>query len=81
MQYEFDTTVLNGLPVTIAFDYDKPDYSTGDYGGAYDWAIVAINNKPCKKSPDWLYKRIEASKKEIDSLYENINNYMDGCYE
>lgn len=67
MAYEFDTTVLGGLPVTI--EYDTTEYDNRDCGGAYndvdDWSIVAVAGKICRKAPNWVYRRLAAIDREI----------------
>lgn len=70
--YEFDTTVLGGLPVTVGFDWNS--YDNSDIGGSdgcvEDWNIVAINGRECKKTPQWLINRIEAKFEDSDILAE-----------
>lgn len=76
MAYEFDMTVLGGLPVTVEFTttgYDNRDVGLG-IDDVEDWSIVAINGKTCRKSPEWLYKRIRETKGEEDRIVE-------ACYE
>ena len=67
----FETTVLNGFPVTIQFTIEE--------GCNLDWWIEEINGKFCKKSPEWLYNRIAATKGEEDRIVElcldNIREY------
>ena len=50
MAYQFDTTVLGGLPVTIEFDETGLNCS--------EWDIVAVNSRPCKTYPKWLHNRL-----------------------
>ena len=73
--YEFDTTILGGLPVTIAFDttgYDNRDVGLG-VDDVDNWSIVAVNGKTVRRC-DWLYKRIHATKGEEDRILE-------ACYD
>lgn len=79
MAYEFDTTVLGGLPVTIGFDttgYDNRDVGLG-VDGVDDWWIEAVGGKTCKKSPAWLYKRI-ADQGETDRIVEECYDHKGG---
>lgn len=74
--YEFDMTVLGGLPVTVEFTttgYDNRDVGLG-VDDVEDWEITAINGRACKKSPRWLYDRIAKTKCEEDRIIE-------ACYE
>lgn len=63
MAYEFDTTVMGGLPVTVEFT--TTGYDNRDCGGGVDdvdeWDIVAVGGKVCKKRPKWVYDRMSAA--------------------
>lgn len=75
MAYEFDTTVLGGLPVTIEFT--TTGYDNRDCGGGVDdvddWSIVAVAGRVCKKAPKWIYKRMTAADDErvTEECYEH----------
>lgn len=70
MAYELNTTVRGGLPVTIEFETES------DYSGAYveSWWISEVDSRPCKKSPEWLYKGI--SEAESARIMELCEQYM-----
>lgn len=74
-----ELTILNGLPVTIDYDwngYDNRDCGAG-YGVVDDWYITHIAGRPVKKC-DWLYKRIRDAKEEdriIDACHEHHSEY------
>ena len=63
-------TILGGLPVEIEYQWERGDRSVGLEEGIADWEIVAIGARAreCKKRPDWLYRRIEATKGEEDRI-------------
>lgn len=68
MTQQFDTTVLGGLPVTIAFTttgYDNSDVGHG-VNDVDEWWIDAVNGRSTKA--DWVYNRLSA--RERDSIYE-----------
>ena len=60
MNYEFDTIILDNLPVTIEFD--TTEYNNSDVGGGINdvdnWSIVAIDGKICRSSPRWIYEKL-----------------------
>jgi hypothetical protein len=75
MAYEFDTTVLGGLPVTIEFD--TTGYDNRDCGGGIDdvddWSIVAVGGKTCKRSPHWITNKLTSDDESriIEECYEH----------
>lgn len=51
--------VLGGLPITVTYDaYD-------------DLVITHIAGRPCKKSPEWLFKRLEKTG-EIRTIWKRF---------
>lgn len=77
MAYEFDTTVLGGLPVTIEFDitgYDNRDVGGGDANEIDKWSIVAVGSRLCKKSPNWIYSRLTSQ--DECRIYEECAEYL-----
>ncbi|MBN46235.1 MAG: hypothetical protein CMH23_07155 [Methylophaga sp.] len=75
-----EITVLGGLPVTIEFTVYPAEPDVGIMSDYIDeWSIVEIAGKPCKKSPDWLYKRIDGVKGEedriVEACFEAVNSY------
>ncbi|OHD25433.1 MAG: hypothetical protein A2Y38_12795 [Spirochaetes bacterium GWB1_59_5] len=67
--------ILGGLPVTVEFTMQPAERDVGimsDY--VEEWEVVEINGKRCKKSPAWLYNRIEAKKGEEDRI-------LQACYD
>lgn len=60
MNIEFDTTVLGGLPVTVAASFSKTSFAMNDPWAdeLQEWEIVAVNGRYCKKPPHWVYKRL-----------------------
>lgn len=77
--YEFDTTVLGGLPVTIEFTttgYDNTDVGLG-VDDVEEWYVTAINGKTCKKSPTWLHDRIAKTKGEEDRIIQACYDHKD----
>lgn len=69
MAYEFDTTVLGGLPVTVEFTTYYEDGECGYPGVVVDELfIVAVNGRACKKEPAWIKRRM--TKDDEDRLYE-----------
>lgn len=67
MQYyrevEFDTTVLNGLPVTIAGTVYGQEVG--------EWWITEVGGKPVKaKPPVWIYRKL--TEKDREAIVENI---------
>jgi len=75
MAYEFDTTVLGGLPVTVEFN--TTGYDNRDCGGGVDdvddWSISAVGGKTCKKAPAWIYKRLTNADESriVEECYEH----------
>jgi hypothetical protein len=71
---EIETTILGGLPVTIAFSIESADPSVGIYHKyAADCHITSVKNKPVRKggySAEWLYPRIHATPGEEDRILE-----------
>lgn len=63
MAHYFDTTVLGGLPVTIAYTVAGNE--------VYEWWITAIAGRDVKKSPQWLYKRIREAG-EMSAIGEEL---------
>lgn len=79
MAYEFDTTVLGGLPVTIEFDttgYDNRDVGGGDANEVAEWSIVAVAGRVCKKTPSWIYSRL--TRADEDRIYEECAEHVGG---
>lgn len=81
-----DVRILGGLPVTIDFTMQGAEPDVGimsDY--VEEWFISHINSKACKKSPDWLYNRIQSRKGEEDRIleacYEAAKGWQDDYYE
>lgn len=75
MAYEFDTTVLGGLPVTIEFSttgYDNRDVGLG-IDDVDDWSIVAVAGRACKKVPTWVYNRLtkDDESRIVEECYEH----------
>ena len=65
MSIEFDTTVLGGLPVTIAATFAGADPDVGlMFGYVDEWDIVAVNGRYCKKPPHWIYKKLTSACEE-----------------
>ncbi len=61
--------ILGGLPVTVEFTTCPAEPDVGIMNDYIDeWSIVEVNGKPCKKSPDWLYTRIDNTKGEEDRI-------------
>lgn len=73
MKHSTDIKILGGLPVTVEFYYYSYDNETG-LSGIEDWKITHINGKKCKKTPIWLYNRIDKTKGEEDGIDEKCNN-------
>lgn len=72
---EFDTTVLGGLPVTVEFSAYYEDGECGYPGYELDEvSIVAVNGRPCRKSPDWIYNRM--SKADHARIDEECYEYL-----
>ena len=66
-----DARILGGLPVTIEFTMQGAEPDVGimsDY--VEEWFVSHINGKACKKSPDWLYNRIQSRKGEEGRILE-----------
>ncbi len=76
MSIEFDTTVLGGLPVTVEATFAGADPDVGIFSAYVDeWEIVAVNGRYCKKSPEWIYKRL--TDKDEESIQEEAYDYLD----
>lgn len=58
----FETTVLNGLPVTVVVE-DR------------DWYISEVAGRRCNK-PHWIYKRM--GRKGEDEMDEQVREYRRG---
>lgn len=70
-----DVTVLGGLPVTVEFWIAPAEPDVGissDY--LDDWHVIAINGVKCKKTPEWLHKKINADPKGKEKLEEDLLN-------
>lgn len=66
-----DITVLGGLPVTVEWTVGVAEPDVGIMSDYVDeWHITYIANRRCKRSPDWLYKRILATKGEEQRIAE-----------
>lgn len=81
-----DVRILGGLPVTIEFTMQGAEPDVGimsDY--VEEWFVSHINSKTCKKSPDWLYNRIQSRKGEeeriLEACYEAAKGWQDDYYE
>ena len=61
---EIDITILNGLPVTVAFCVVPPEPDVG-YFSPYveDWTITHVNGRKVS-NPEWIYKRIDDKENE-----------------
>lgn len=78
MAYEFDTTVLGGLPVTVEYSTYYEDGECGYPGTCIDeLSIVAVNGRTCKKAPEWIYKRMsKADHERLDEeAYQHAQDY------
>lgn len=79
---QVDITVLGGLPITVQFEIESADPEVGIMSaGVGDWDITHINGKPCKKSPEWLYRRIDAVKGEHNRLFEQLGEAVSAACE
>lgn len=70
-----DITILNGLPVTVAFCVAPTEPEVG-YFSPYveDWTITHVNDsETC--NVDWILKRIDAKEAErlLNLLYNSIS--------
>lgn len=73
MSYSVDITVLGGLPVTVEFTLCGAEPDVGIMSDYVDeWSIVAINDRTCKRPPQWLYNRIDKTKGEEELLLEKL---------
>jgi len=77
MTYEFDTTVLDGLPVTIEFETTvHPDLDgDGNNEEVDEWSIVAVNGRTVSSDPLWILKRIGEKNEAgriLNECYENM---------
>lgn len=76
--YDADITVLGGLPVTIEYTVGGAERDVGIMSDYVDeWCITHINGRKCKKSPEWLYKRIAAKKGEEERILEKLDTSED----
>lgn len=67
-----ETTILNGLPVTVEFEIQEAEPSIGImYSYSESWYISHVKGRKIK-SDDWLIKRIDA--KEADRITELCDN-------
>ena len=79
MTYEFDTTVLGGLPVTIEFT--TTGYDNTDVGGGIDdvdeWSIIAVGGKTCNKAPNWITDKLTGAEgsRIMDECTEHQGGY------
>lgn len=74
MPQEVDVRVLGGLPITVAYSTYKAEPDIGIFSpGIDEWWITAINNKKCKKEPEWLYNKIKSTPGEEERLLEKLN--------
>jgi len=73
LNHSADITVLGGLPVTVEFTLCRAEPDVGIMSSYVDeWTIVAIHDRLCKRSPQWLYKRIDKKKNEEELLLEKL---------
>lgn len=78
---EIDIKVLGGLPVTVSYTIDGPDYDVGYMSaGLGEWEITHINGKRCKKPPQWLYNRLDAKGVDIVGLIDNAGGFDERNY-
>jgi hypothetical protein len=76
--YEFDTTVLGGLPVTIEFTttgYDNRDVGLG-VDDVDEWYVVAVNGV-YRKNLQWIENRIYKTKGEEDRIIQACYDHKD----
>jgi hypothetical protein len=75
MAYEFDTTVLSGLPVTVEFETEYEDGEC-DSPGHYvtELSIIAVNGRTCKTEPNWITKRMTQA--DDDRLVNECNEHL-----
>lgn len=74
--------ILGGLPVTVEFTVCPAEPDVGIMNDYIDeWEIVEVAGKPCKKSPSWLYTRIENTSGEEDRIvcecFDALNGYRE----
>lgn len=67
MKHSTDIKILGGLPVTVKFEHFTDT-------GVGEWWIIYINDKKCKKSPQWLYNRIDNTKGEEERIIDKCND-------
>jgi len=79
MPYEFDMSILGGLPVTIA--YTTTNYDNRDCGGGIndvdEWWITAVNGRKIANS-NWLLKRIDSTNQRDEitqACYKHKSEY------
>jgi hypothetical protein len=72
-----DIRILGGLPVTVEYSICPADKSVGiEYGYVDEWYITHINDRKCKKQPQWLYNRIDKCKGEEERILNEIVENM-----
>lgn len=64
-QHEVDTTVFGGLPITVEFNAYYEDGECGYPGYVIEgWAIIAVGSRPCKRSPNWIMRKLTKADEE-----------------
>ena len=73
-----DIFILGGLLVTVEASVCQPDRSVGETRPLVDeWRVTHINGRRCKKSPQWLYNRIDKCKNEEERILTAIYDQME----
>lgn len=71
-----DITVLGGLPITVTIEICGADPDVGWFNSFVEsFEITHINNKKCKKYPQWLDDKIVG--KELERVLELLNTYIE----
>ncbi len=83
MVRDIDLTVLGGLPITVAYKISRAEPDVGIMSdGVDDWWITHIAGRACKKHPEWLTRRLNAAKVDIEEMIsENVNFSDIGMWE
>jgi hypothetical protein len=65
--------ILGGLPVELRYSIAPRDPDVGIFHPYVDeYEIIAIGNKSCRRSPAWLYRRIDSTPGEDERIREMI---------
>lgn len=63
-----DIKVLGGLPITIEYKTVGIGKKCAKLESIDAWKITHIAGRKCKKNPEWLWRKLHATRGEMDKI-------------